>query len=301
LNERHVLLPGATRQLGRALTLGFLLASCGRATPPDEVALAYGRAVYANDPEAIWNLVSEADRRAKDEATVRRQQRELRGFVREVVHQLAAFIVASPVRVTINGERASVTLRFRLPDANAPPLKALLHDWDEDRLNALADRERARIRARLAALHRQRTLPLIEGDETIALVREGGGWRVFLDWAGGVRVRFEVAVDPILPLQVTVTPAAAILAPGERLRVTVRATNTGQREITTRVGHRIAPEAQANHLALLQCPLFVPVTLVPRETQEFVSEYLLLADVPADTRALAVTYRFPPAVREVVR
>jgi hypothetical protein len=265
------------------------------------VALAYGRAVYANDPEAIWNLVSEADRRAKDEATVRRQQRELRGFVREVVHQLAAFIVASPVRVTINGERASVTLRFRLPDANAPPLKALLHDWDEDRLNALADRERARIRARLAALHRQRTLPLIEGDETIALVREGGGWRVFLDWAGGVRVRFEVAVDPILPLQVTVTPAAAILAPGERLRVTVRATNTGQREITTRVGHRIAPEAQANHLALLQCPLVVPVTLVPRETQEFVSEYLLLADVPADTRALAVTYRFPPAVREVVR
>jgi len=103
-----------------------------------------------------------------------------------------------------------------------------------------------------------------------------------------------------VPLQVTVTPDAAMLAPGERLRVTVRATNTGHREVTTRVGHRIAPEAQANHLALLQCPLFVPVTLAPRETQEFVSEYLLLAGVPADTRAFAVTYRFPPPAREAV-
>jgi len=295
------LLPSAAHRLGRLLALGLLLAACGRATPPEEVALAYGRAVYANDADAIWRLVSDVDRRAKDQATFRLQHHELRGFTREVVHQLAGFMAAAPVRTTINGDRASIVLRFRLPDANALPLKALLHDWDEDRLNALAERERARIRERLAALGRQHTLPLIEGDETIELVREDGRWRVFLGWAGGVRVRFEAAVDPEVPLQVTVTPGAALLARGERLRVTVRATNTGRREVTTRVGHRITPETLANHLALLQCPLLVPITLASRETQEFVSEYLLLADVPADTRAFAVTYRFPSAVREAVR
>jgi cytochrome c oxidase assembly protein Cox11 len=174
-------------------------------------------------------------------------------------------------------------------------------DWDEDRLDRLPDAERARIREGLGKLHRRGRLPRVEGDETFELVRESGRWMVFLNWAGGVRVRFEAAVDPSVPLQVAVSPDAAVLAPGERLRVTVRATNTGDREVTTRVGHRIAPEAQATHLALLQCPLFVPITLAPRETEEFVSEYLLLVDVPADTRALAVTYLFPATPRETGR
>lgn len=296
----NLIRPSACR-LGWLLTLGLLLAGCGRGPSPEEVALAYGRAVYANDADAIWRLVSAADRRVKDEATFRRQQRELRGFAREVVHQLAGFTAAISVRTTINGDRASAVLRFRLPDANAPPIKELLHDWDEDRLNALADGERARIRARLAELHRQATLPLVEGDETIELVREGRRWRVFLNWAGGVRVGFEAAVDPEVPLQVTLTPGVAMLAPGERLRVTLRAINIGHREVSTRVGHRIAPEAQANHLALLQCPLFVPVTLAPGETREFLSEYLLLADVPADAKEFTVTYQFPLWSRAAAR
>lgn len=294
-------LPRAVYRLGWLLTLALLVAGCGRGPSPEEVALAYGRAVYASDAEAIWALVSAADRRVKDEATFRRQQHELRGFVREVMHQLAGFVAATPVRTAINGGRASTVLRFRLPDANALPLKELLHDWDERRLNALPEPERARIRDRLTALQREQALPFVEGEETIQLVNEDGRWRVFFNWAGGVRVSFAAAVDPEVPLQVTLTPNSAILAPGERLRVTVRATNTGHGEVTTRVGHGIAPEAQANHLALLQCPLFVPITLAPRETQEFVSEYLLLADVPADTRAFAVTYRFPSPARAAVR
>lgn len=286
---------GGAPRFGVLLALGLLLAGCGRVASPEEVALAYGRAVYANDADAIWRLVSEADRRAKNEATFRRQQRELRGFTREVVLALAGLIGATPVTTDVTGHRARVTLGFRLPDANAPEIRTLMLAWDEDRLNRLPGTERARILDRLGQLHRGGRFPTVKGDETFDLVRENGRWRVFLNWAGGVRVRFEAAVDPGVPLRVTVTPNAAVLAPGERLRVTVRATNTGNREVTARVGHRIAPQAQATHLALVQCPLFVPVTLEPRETEEFVSEYLLLADVPADTRTLAVTYLFPAA------
>lgn len=292
---------GGAPRFGVLLALGLLLAGCGRVASPEEVALAYGRAVYANDADAIWRLVSEADRRAKNEATFRRQQRELRGFTREVVLALAGLIGATPVTTDVTGHRARVTLGFRLPDANAPEIRTLMLAWDEDRLNRLPGTERANIRERLGELHRRGRLPTVEGDETFELVREGGRWRIFLNWAGGVRVRFEAAVDPGVPLQVVVTPDAAVLASGERLRVTVRATNTGAREVTSRVGHRIAPEAQANYLALLQCPLFLPVTLRPGETQDFVSEYLMLADVPADVRALAVTYRFPSAPREAAR
>jgi hypothetical protein len=44
--------------LGRLLALGLLLAGCGRSAPPEEVALAYGRAVYASDADAMWRLIS---------------------------------------------------------------------------------------------------------------------------------------------------------------------------------------------------------------------------------------------------
>lgn len=281
------------------MTLALLAAAlvvsvgCTRAPAPEAVALAYGRAVYAGDAGAVWRLVSDADRRVKDEAVFRRQQHQAGRVAQEALDQLARAITASSVKTTITGDRASVTLRFRLPDANAPEIRTLLHDWDDNRLNALADAERRSIRERLERLHRDGKLPMVEGDETIELVREARGWTVFLNWAGGVAVRFEAAVDSPLPLQVSVTPASAILAPGERIRVTVRATNAGSREVTTRVGHRIEPSAQAEHLALLQCPLFVPVTLKPHETEEYTSEYLLLATTPTGVKSLAVTFRFP--------
>jgi hypothetical protein len=80
------------------------------------------------------------------------------------------------------------------------------------------------------------------------------------------------------------------------VRVTVRARNTGRGEVTTRVVHRVEPPHRADALALLQCPLLVPVRLAPGETREFVSEYLLLPDAAADVAALDVVYRFPAGV-----
>jgi hypothetical protein len=77
------------------------------------------------------------------------------------------------------------------------------------------------------------------------------------------------------------------------VRVSVTVKNTGSREITTRVSHRIAPEPDASHLALLQCPLLLPVRLAPGAAQEYESEYMLLADAPAGVKAFTVTYRFP--------
>jgi hypothetical protein len=279
--------------------IAVLLAGCaGGGAPPEEVAREYGRALFASDAGALWSLISTDDRRAKDEATFRRQQGDVRGFAREVLRQLAGYITATPVRTTVAADRATVTLRFRLPDANAPAVQGLMRDWDESRLNTLATGERQRIVARLGELHRQGTLAMVEGDETMELVREAAGWKVFLNWAGGVRVTFSATVDPGLPLDVSVSPPSVVLAPGERVRVSVRATNRGTREVTTRVGHRIEPDAEADHLALLQCPLLVPVRLAPGAQGLYESEYLLLADVPAGTRALSVRYRFPAAAAQ---
>ena len=283
-----------TRAFGWVLIAATVLpVACSRTAQPEDIALAYGRAIYANDAAAMWRLISEADRQVKDEPTFRRQQQELQGFTRDAVRQIAGYMTASPVKKSISGDRATVTLRFRLPDANAPPVRALMLDWDERRLNDLSAEKRERILAHLQDLHARSKLPIIEGDETMELVREGARWAVFLNWAGGVRVTFTVAVDPALPLDVSVSPSSAVLAPGERLRVSVRAKNTGGREVTTRVRHRIEPDAEARHLALLQCPLLVPARLAPGASNDYESEYMLLADAPATVKAFTVTYRFP--------
>jgi hypothetical protein len=158
-----------------------LLASCAQRSDPEEVAREYGRSLYAGDADALWPLISAQDRKAKDQATFRRQQRDFRGFTGEAVRQLAGYITARPLKTTVTGDRASVTLRFRIPDANAPAVRDLMHDWDEGRLNRLAAHDRRRITARLEELHAQGALPTIEGDETMELVREGDGWKVFLN------------------------------------------------------------------------------------------------------------------------
>ena len=285
-----------------AAIVAMLLAGCAGSPspeagspPPEEVALAYGRALYADDGEAIWGLVSEADRRAKDGPTFRRQ-RLVDGFARELLAQLGGYVTATPVTTTIDGDRARVRLTFRLPDANAAAISERVHDWDEKALNELPADARRRIRADLEQLHRDGALPMVEGEESFDLVRERSGWRMDLNWAGGVQVTFAAVHDPALPLRVSIEPASATVARGERLHVTLSVTNTGDREVETRVRHRTEPESESAHLALVQCPLLIPVRLAPGETKDFVSEYLLLGDAPERLKALQVTHAFPRGI-----
>lgn len=271
----------------------ILLAGCAREAPQD-VALEYGRALYASDLEHAYRLLSTDDRRVKDEQTFRQDGGAATGFALEVSRQLASFIEPTAVETKIEGDRAKVRLKVRLPDANAPEVATLALKWDEGRLNALPQAEREHIKRRLDQLHHARQLPMLEGEETFELIREKGRWRVFLNWAGGVRVRFSAIERGKLPLQVTISPDVAVVQPGERFHVTLRATNQSARDIAARVTHRIEPKEQADSLALLQCPLLIPVALKPGESEEFRSEYLLLKDVPVQARHFEVTYEFSP-------
>jgi len=56
----------------------------------------------------------------------------------------------------------------------------------------------------------------------------------------------------------------------------------------------VEPETRADSLALLQCPLLLPVTVSAGQSQEFVSEYVVLKDVPGGPKQFQVTYEFLP-------
>ena len=270
----------------------LLLAGCARGAGPEDVALEYARSLYADDPAGAYRLLSAQDRQARDEATFLRERGQPSGFALELARKFASFIEATPAKKTSEGGHVTITLTLRLPDANAPAIAALVQGWDERRLNALSRVERRRTLKALGRLRRAGALPTLEGQEAFALVREGSGWRVFLNLAGGVRVRFQAAVDDAVPLQVTVHPDEVLVNPGERVQVSVRVRNPRTREIVARVGHRIEPASQAEFLAMLQCPMLLPVTVAPGQTEEFRSEYLVLKDVPAGAKRLQVTYEF---------
>lgn len=276
----------------------LLLTSCAKEVGPEAVALEYARALYAGDLAQTYRLISADDQRVKDERTFRLERGEASGFALEVARHLASFIAATQVEKTIKGTRATVKLALRLPNANAPEIAALVHGWDERRLNTLFEAERSQITQKLAQLHRDRKLPTLDGEETFELVRESSGWRVSLNWAGGVRVRFSATTNKALSLQATIVPEEILLTPGERVSVTVRTQNPTARDIVVRVNHRVEPKPLADSLALLHCPLFLPVTLKPGETEEFRSEYLLLTDVPETAKQFQVTYEFLPAERD---
>src|SRR5439155_20284150 len=112
---------------------------------------------------------------------------------------------------------------------------------DDAALDALADVERAQVLRKVDDLHQRRALPVVEGQETFELVKEGGRWRLVLDWGGAIPVRFSASTAKTPALDVTTTPAEIRAKPGESFRVTLRAKNVSGHEITTRVGHRIAP------------------------------------------------------------
>jgi hypothetical protein len=121
--------------------------------------------------------------------------------------------------------RKSLCGKLRLPAANAREIVALVGEWDERHLNALSRTERQNITRELDRLHQARRIPMLDGEETFELVQEASGWRVALNWAGGVAVRFQAAIQAGLPLRVTVLPEETRLALGEHVRVTVSATN----------------------------------------------------------------------------
>ena len=278
-----------------AAGLGLLGYGLTREVGPEGIALEYGRALYAGDAAGMYRFLSTTDRKVKDEATFLQERGQPTGFALELVRRFASFIEASPVKKTSVGERVTVTLKLRLPDANAPEIATLVHGWDERRLDALSQAEQRQIMKTLDGLHQSRKLSPLEGEETFQLVREGSRWRVFLDWAGGVRVRFGATVDETIPLQVTVIPEEVLVNRGDRVMVTLRATNLSTRAIVTRVAHRIEPKTEAVSLALLQCPLLLPITLAPGQTEELRSEYMVLKDVHKETKRFQVTYEFASA------
>jgi hypothetical protein len=260
--------------------------------PADDPALVltmYLKSLYARDLPQSYRYISTVDQRMKKQTDYVRERGAFRGFALEAAGKLAEAIEIRPISQQFDGPKIRVKVAMRLPDANR--LAALLLDWDDVKLNRLPAPEQKRILATIGHLAREGKLPMIEGEEGFMLVREDSRWKIFLNWAAGVKVKFATTVPAEDTIAAEPISRETVVRPGDPFTIGFKVKNLTKNEIRTRIVHGIVPEDFAQYLELVECALLLPVRLRPGEEQIYNSTYVLRGDLP-DAKAFDVTYEF---------
>jgi hypothetical protein len=128
-----------------------------------------------------------------------------------------------------------VKVAAKYPDANS--LSAILLDWDEERLNALPSSMQRDILSTLDRMHRAGEIKTIQGEEEFNLVKEGTHWRVYLDWAAGIRVSYNAIVPPTDSIEAVPVNKSTTIRPSELFTIAYRVRNRTAQTISTRITH----------------------------------------------------------------
>ena len=255
-----------------------------------QLLLEYLKALYARDFKQAYRFISSRDRRLKTKHVYVKEHGAFTGFTAKVARKLSGWIEARPLEQQPDGDRMHIKLDLSLPDANA--VAPLVLDWDEEQLNKLPRSEQQKLLAALEKLKLDGGLKMIEGNEDFVLVKEGTTWKVFLDWAAGVRVIFDAVVPQGHGVEAHPTIRETVVHPGDLFTVDFRVKNQTANDLLARVDHHVEPESLADYLDLVECALLFPVRIPPHQEQSYTSRYLLRGDLPEGVKELKVTYDF---------
>ncbi len=273
-------------------------ASAVAAPPPAEALKAYLTAMYARDYRAAYDWISAEDRKVKTREEYVRESGAFSGAALELARALASLIRFENFKAKIDGDRATVTFKAILPDANAPETQKLLLEFDEKRLAQLSRAERTALVSQLGEMARTGRLPVIIAEhEQWELVREVGGWRVSLNWAGAVAVHFEAATKAGLPWDFAPVQPVVRAIPGETVHTYYRAKNLSDHEITAKARHILEPPEKTGHLQIISCFCFLQQTLKPGEEKTLPVVFRVNDEIPASIKTLRVRYEFYPIDR----
>ena len=265
------------------------------ADEPRELVKLYLKAVYARDYRTAYQWISQADRENKSEADYLRENPSLSGIALELTRRLAEKVEFKDIQLESRQDRAMVRFTVRVPNANAKPLQDLFLNFDPDRLARLPEARKREIEHRLAAMESQGNLPLIEGEDTLGLVRERGKWRVSVEWASAIRLRFVAEVKEGLPWEFRPVQETVLAKPGETLQTFYKVRNLSGKAITAKARHLDEPkELAAKYLEIIQCFCFIQITLAPGEQKELPLVFRVHWDTPKDVKEFRVTYDFYP-------
>jgi Cytochrome c oxidase assembly protein CtaG/Cox11 len=263
-------------------------------TEPFNTVEAYLKNSYARDFKKAYRYISLGDRQLKPERVYVREKGSFSGFPLAVTRKLSEFIELRPLEASREQDgQMRLKVEAKYPDANS--LSAILLDWEEGRLNALPSSMQRDILSTLDQMNRAGEIKTIEGEEEFTLVKEGTSWRVYLDWAAGIRVSYDAVVPPTESIQAVPINKATTIRPSELFTIAYRVKNRTPETISTRITHRIQPNELSQYLDIIDCALLLPVELRPGEESEFSTTYMVRGDLPEGTKELNVTYDFQVA------
>ncbi|HUD00118.1 MAG TPA: cytochrome c oxidase assembly protein, partial [Candidatus Polarisedimenticolaceae bacterium] len=249
---------------------------------------SYVRATYARDYEEAYSHIATADQRLKDRASYVRDRGAFSGFTLEVARVLASYIELQPIETRVADGQARIRIKFEVPDAGN--LGPALHHWDSDQLEALSDSERKALLASIDKLGRNHAFEMVQGEDVFEVIKEGGSWKIVLNWASPVNVGFQTSVPSSVPVEAHLIHSDVVTRPGEIFKVVLNVKNTSQEHLFARIGHLVDPYGVRDYLDLVDCGFLLPVRLAPGKEEEFVSTYLLRKNLPEGVRQLNVTY-----------
>jgi len=257
---------------------------------PVRILAQYLRAVYSRDFKQAYRFVSAEDKRLKDERIYVRERGPFTGFALEAARKLSELIEFTPAQINLDDDQARIVLAFKAPDMNS--IGALLLDWNEDRLQALPLHEQKKLLAAIGNLQRNGDLEVIEGQEEFFLRREHNHWRLFFDWASGVKVKFGTILPQNGSIAAKPTIKETVTQPNEPFTIAYRVKNLTDKEVFARITHRVEPAALTENLDVVECGLLLPVRILPGEEQSYSSTYVIRGDIPDGTKSVDVTYEF---------
>ena len=253
---------------------------------PALVVQGYLRATYAKDYLEAYRYISSADQHVKDINRYAQQRGPFMGFALEAARKLAGFIEMKPAQKQLAPNRPQSVTKIGL----AAP--ALLFNMDPWRLNSMSVDERKQLLESWEKKQRDGSLQMIEIEERLELVKENDEWRIFLNWAAGVKIPFRLVLSNAADLDASVSKSEVIVQPGDIFEIFLKVKNRSSQPVVARIGHLIEPREVTNFLDFVECGFLLPVTLQPGKEQEYAARYLLRGNLPEGVQQLNLTYDF---------
>jgi hypothetical protein len=257
---------------------------------PTRVIEGYVRAIYARDYIDAYRYISSADQRVRDANRYAQQRGAFMGSALEITRKLAGFIEIRPTQKPVAPNRIQAVTKLGIPEPSK--LSPLLLNLDLRRLNALEMRELSQIIESLDKKKRDGSFEMIEVEEKFELVKEGDEWRIFLNWAAGVKIPFRLALANAADLDVALSKSEVVVQPGELFEIDLKIKNRSAQQVVARIGHLIEPRDVTNFLDFVECGFLLPVTLEPGKEHAYSARYLLRDNIPEGVRELSLTYDF---------
>ena len=257
---------------------------------PALVIQGYLRATYARDYIEAYRYISTADQKVRDVNRYAQQRGAFMGSALEIMRKLASFIEIKPTQKQIAPNRIQAVTKLGIPEPNK--LSPLLLNLDLRRLNSLESRDLSQIIETLDKKKRDGSFEMIEIEEKLELVKEADEWRIFLNWAAGVKIPFRLALANAGDLDVALSKSEVVVHPGDLFEIELKVKNRSGQPVVARIGHLIEPRDVTNFLDFVECGFLLPVTLQPGKEHEYGARYLLRGNLPEGVQQLNLTYDF---------